>query len=302
MKPFLVRAFLSAFFMLLITGNVYPGNSGHMLDSIELIPGEKISYLSLKGFFEPELFTEINIQEGPSGKQTEIVIPNAFINNVLMPEREITEFSQEGIVEKLVLEESIQQESEKRVSFLVNLILFTFENKTVTLEMEKSSQRQLTFALHAPELPSIREIEEAVEPAEVSQAIPGLDDAGSESVLLHPVFARMAYRQPIQLNVAVYNASPHKGGAQRLAIMLNRQQRRRIEQRIGMRLEIVNISSVREHWKLPRTKIYFRPNMLKAAMTLAEVIPGEQVVEEMPFSRSTKMTTDVEIYVGKNFE
>ena len=123
-----------------------------------------------------------------------------------------------------------------------------------------------------------------------------------ESVLLHPVFAMLAYRQPIRLNVSVLNASRHVGGAQRLAILLERQQRRRIEQRVGMRLEVVNISSVQEQMILPRTKIYYRPNMLKSAITLADIIPGEQTVEPMPLNRGTKPTTDVEIYVGQNFE
>lgn len=302
MKPFLVRTILSALFVVMMTGNVFSGDLRQMIDSVELIPGEDISYISVIGFFDPELYSEISIQEGPSSQQNEIVIPNATINNVLMPDREITEFSQDGIVEKLFLEESIQQKSENRYNFLVGITVFTPESKTVTLEIEKSSQRQLTFALHTQKEQLSKEIEAGEETVSISQTIPGFDDSGAESVLLHPVFARMAYRQPIRLNVAAYNASPHVGGAQRLAIMLNRQQRRRIEQRIGMRLEIVNISSVREQLTLPRTKIYFRPNLLKAAMTLAEMIPGEQVVEEMPFNRSAKMTTDVEIYVGENFE
>ena len=123
-----------------------------------------------------------------------------------------------------------------------------------------------------------------------------------ESILLHPVFAMLAYRQPIRLNVSVLNASRHVGGAQRLAILLERQQRRRIEQRVGMRLEVINISSVQEQMILPRTKIYYRPNMLKSAVTLADIIPGEQIVEPMPLNRGTKPTTDVEIYVGQNFE
>ena len=80
------------------------------------------------------------------------------------------------------------------------------------------------------------------------------------------------------------------------------QQRRRIEQRIGMRMEIVNISSVQEQLILPRTKIYFRHYMVKAAITLADVIPGEQIIEEMQTNRGRKLTTDVEIYVGQNFE
>ena len=69
-----------------------------------------------------------------------------------------------------------------------------------------------------------------------------------------------------------------------------------------MRLEVTNISSVSEGMVLPRTKIYFRPNFMKAALALSEVIPGEQLVEQMPSSHKGRMGTDVEVYVGENFE
>ena len=66
--------------------------------------------------------------------------------------------------------------------------------------------------------------------------------------------------------------------------------------------KIVNISSVREQTILPKTKIYFHANFLKAALILAEVLPGEQVLEPVPDSRASNLATDVKIYVGNNFE
>ena len=109
-------------------------------------------------------------------------------------------------------------------------------------------------------------------------------------------------QQPLQLNVSVLNASTKDQNAQRLAILLDRQQRQKLEEQVGMRLEVTNISSVREGMVLPRTKIYFRPNFMKAALALSEVIPGEQLVEQMPSSHKGRMGTDVEVYVGENFE
>ena len=182
------------------------------------------------------------------------------------------------------------------MSFLVNLKLSLAQELEISLEIEKSTPRQLTFSL----IPSGRLITPEPEKTDVTDVLN--QTPPEESVLLHPVFAMLAYRQPIRLNVSVLNAARHVGGAQRLAILRERQQRRRIEQRVGMRLEVINISSVQEQMILPRTKIYYRPNMLKSAVTLADIIPGEQIVEPMPLNRGTKPTTDVEIYVGQNFE
>jgi hypothetical protein len=225
-----------------------------------------------------------------------VVIPNAFINNLLMPDREFDQFPVGNMIRQIELEEDIRQEAGNQVSFLVNLKLSLAQEMEISLEIEKSTPRQLTFSL----IPSGRLITPEPEKNKVTDVLN--QTPPEESVLLHPVFAMLAYRQPIRLNVSVLNASRHVGGAQRLAILLERQQRRRIEQRVGMRLEVINISSVQEQMILPRTKIYYRPNMLKSAVTLADIIPGEQTVEPMPLNRGTKPTTDVEIYVGQNFE
>ena len=71
---------------------------------------------------------------------------------------------------------------------------------------------------------------------------------------------------------------------------------------MGAKLNIVNISSVREQEILPKTKIYFHANLLKQALKLAEILPGEQLLEPIPATRANKLSTDVEIFVGKNFE
>ena len=296
MKSLNFRFCLGIFLMLLISGSASSGNSGHMLDSIELIPGEEVSYLSLKGYFEPELFENIRISQGETAMQKQLTIPQAFINNLMMPEREITEFPGEGIITRILLEEEIQEDDTNRVSFLVNLQIALAQELELKLEINKSSPRQLTFSLQ----PRYG----VTEPAEKEVALESpseLEKPPMDSVLLHPVFAMLAYRKPFRLNLAVLDASGKLGSAQRLAVVLEQQQRRRIEQRIGMRLEVVNISSVPGESNLRRTKIYYRPNMLKAAVILAEVIPGEQIVEQFPAIRGMNQTTDIEIYVGQNF-
>ena len=87
-----------------------------------------------------------------------------------------------------------------------------------------------------------------------------------------------------------------------MAEMLTKRHKLAIEKKIGAKLNIVNISSVREQGILPKTKIYFHANLLKQAIKLAQVLPGEQLLEPVPTARASKLATDVEIFVGKNFE
>mgnify|MGYP003326652335 FL=1 len=87
-----------------------------------------------------------------------------------------------------------------------------------------------------------------------------------------------------------------------MAEMLTKRHKISIENKIGAKLNIVNISSVQEQEILTKTKIYFHANLMKQAIKLAQVLPGEQVLETFPSSRASKLATDVEIFVGTNFE
>ena len=278
--------------------------SGHMLDRFELVADKNSPYLSFKGFFDPSQFPHIQITSGISKTETTVVLPNTLINNILLTEREITSFAVDDILEKMTLVEKITKTESGKIDFHVTVTITSKEEHVLVLDQEKSDSRHLTFALQKPQkkvaatvyadgVQITQTVETNIGTAKISQR---------EAILLHPVTALMSYRHFDQLNVTVLNASTKLGAAQSFAEMLERKQKKIIEKRMGMKLKIVNISSVREQTILPKTKIYFHANLLKAALILAEVLPGEQVLEPFPDSRPSKLATDVEIYVGKNFE
>ena len=273
-----------------------------MLDRFELIPDEKTPFLTFKGFFDPGQFPHIQISPRNSKTETSVLLPNTLINSILLPEREVTSFSEEGIMEKMLLEEKITKKENGEIEFQVTLTISSTEEHILVLDTEKSDSRHLTFALqkHVKKETTNSKEQQKVESIIIDLAPPVISPR--EEMLLHPVTALMSYRRVVQLNLTILNASPHPDSAQRLAVLLDRQQKRTIEKRIGMKLKIVNISSVREQTILPKTKIYFHANLMREALILAQILPGEQVIEPMPESRISKLATDVEIYVGKNFE
>ena len=275
---------------------------GHMLDRFELIPDEKTPFLTFKGFFDPGQFPHIQIYPRNSKTETYVLLPNTLINSILLPEREVTSFSEEGILEKMLLEEKITKKENGKIEFQVTLTISSTEKHILVLDTEKSDSRHLTFALQKPVKNNTTNAQKQkkVESIIIDLAPPVISPR--EEMLLHPVTALMLYRRIDQLNITILNASPHSDSAQRLAALLDRQQKSTIEKQIGMKLKIVNISSVREQTILPKTKIYFHANLMREALILAQILPGEQVIEPMPESRISKLATDVEIYVGKNFE
>jgi len=304
MKQFSYILALSLLFLFFSATLSLSANSGHMLDRFELLADKNSPYLTFKGFFDPGQFPHIKITPGNSKTETTVILPNTFINNILLPEREITSFTIDGILEKMSLAEKITKAENGEIDFLVTLTVSSIENHILVLDTNRSDSRQLTFALQKPQKKAVSTVSsDGLRITQTVKAELGPSKINPrEQLLLHPVTALMSFRHFDQLNVAVLNASPNQGAAQSFAVMLDRKQKRTIEKRMGMKLNIVNISSVREQTILPKTKIYFHANLLKAALILAEVLPGEQVLEPVPDSRTSKLSTDVEIYVGKNFE
>jgi hypothetical protein len=304
MKQFSYILVLSLLFLFFSATLSLSANSGHMLDRFELLADKNSPYLTFKGFFDPGQFPHIKITPGNSKTETTVILPNTFINNILLPEREITSFTIDGILEKMSLAEKITKTENGEIDFLVTLTVSSIENHILVLDTNRSDSRQLTFALQKPQKKAVSTVSsDGLRITQTVKAELGPSKINPrEQLLLHPVTALMSFRHFDQLNVAVLNASPNQGAAQSFAVMLDRKQKRTIEKRMGMKLNIVNISSVREQTILPKTKIYFHANLLKAALILAEVLPGEQVLEPVPDSRTSKLSTDIEIYVGKNFE
>jgi len=284
-------------------------------DHLDVIPGDP-SYLTIRGVFDESLFSAIQVESGDTPGKFQVSIPQAFLNNVTLPQREMA-FAEEDGVKRVELQEKISRTGGGNVDFLVDMQIFTSTGDvSLELDREKSDGQQLAFALK-PMRKRLGSQDRERASSQISD--PGIDDMAAsagrgerqlkpmasqarDAVMLHPVAALLMYQQPLQLNVSVLNASTKDQNAQRLAILLDRQQRQKLEEQVGMRLEVTNISSVREGMVLPRTKIYFRPNFMKAALALSEVIPGEQLVEQMPSSHKGRMGTDVEVYVGENFE
>ena len=304
MKQFSYILVLSLLFLFFSATLSLSANSGHMLDRFELLADKNSPYLTFKGFFDPGQFPHIKITPGNSKTETTVILPNTFINNILLPEREITAFTIDGILEKMSLAEKITKAENGEIDFLVTFTVSSIENHILVLDTNRSDSRQLTFALQKPQKKAVSTVSsDGLRITQTVKAELGPSKINPrEQLLLHPVTALMSFRHFDQLNVAVLNASPNQGAAQSFAVMLDRKQKRTIEKRMGMKLNIVNISSVREQTILPKTKIYFHANLLKAALILAEVLPGEQVLEPVPDSRTSKLSTDIEIYVGKNFE
>ena len=304
MKQYSKYLALGLFFVFIFSAKSFSLNSGHMLGRFELIEDKKKPLLSFNGFFEPSQFLNIQISSGNNKTQTTILIPNTFINNLRLKEGEVNSFPEESILHKITLKENVTRKENGEINSTVKIIVSTKDKFLIEFDTENSDARRLTFSLQNVKKKYNTEYDGVgiQIPQVVENNFEDLKNNPRKTILLHPITALMSYRKFDQIKISVLNASPNKGAAQKLVAMLVRKHRKNIEKRMGMNLKVVNISSVNQKTVLTKTKVYFHPNFLRAALILAEVLPGEQVLEPFPDSRKSKISNDLQIYVGKNFE
>jgi len=275
-----------------------------MIERFELISDKKIPLLSFKGFFDPDQFLNIKISQGRTKSETLVFVPNSLLNNLILKKGEIISFPEDSILKNLTFDENVSKKENGEIGFNVKITISSKEKYSLMFDSENSDSRKLTFAIKKQKKKLISLINgTGIQlPHKVESELGNLKKSPRKTILLHPITALMSYRKFDQLNVAILNASHNLDAAQSLAAMLVRSQKKNIEERMGMKLKIINISSVSHNTILPRTKIYFHANLLRAALILAEFLPGEQVLQPVPDRRDSKLSTDVQIFVGKNFE
>lgn len=106
------------------------------------------------------------------------------------------------------------------------------------------------------------------------------------------------YPDPYTVRVAILNASGRSRQAGMVAFFLEEYSGRKIGEKLGKKISVVNISNM-PNLRLRRTEISYRPGNLRAALLMADAIPGKQVVAPMTEEQTGKIGIDVEIRIGR---
>jgi hypothetical protein len=108
------------------------------------------------------------------------------------------------------------------------------------------------------------------------------------------------YKKPSIMQISIFNSSGFAKGAYGLSVYLGKLKKEYIEESLGMKMEIVNISNSKDLVHNQST-IYFRNNYLKPALFLATLLKGDQRVVPLP-DQEEKQGVDIEIYLGKDYK
>jgi hypothetical protein len=131
----------------------------------------------------------------------------------------------------------------------------------------------------------------------VAAAEPGMESMELEEEEPH-IFAAPWQSRPTLARVALVNASGVAGRGNQVAVLLMEVRRLGLERRMGMRLELVNASNSTGRTR-EQSVVYYRQGFLRAALTLAEALPGDQALQPMSPAQRERKGIDVEIWLGK---
>ena len=99
-----------------------------------------------------------------------------------------------------------------------------------------------------------------------------------------------------RVRIAVLDISGTLTRANNIALLLTHFRRRELEEKIGMKIELANLSRDSKQPKRGNV-VYYRSGFLRAALLVAKVVPGEQTVMPMPKAFAAKTGVDVEIHL-----
>ena len=291
---------------------------GNIIKKISVAKQNGDDVLVIQGLLNARQLANVVIKQKAGSRNFSVTIPNALIDPEAI-KSPVLKFGANSPLETVTVKERIQESKNSDVLFVVDLQI------QARKEFRSSVMRPISggkFSILLKDVAKIAAAEAARKKAEAAnQQVAQADNAKKrqevfmlkqkkeieEKKLQQLKMARDAvgeilrqYHKPSLVQVSIINASGYKKRAYKLSVFLGNVQKRSIEEVLGAKLDIVNISNYAPK-QAPLTTIFFRDNYLKAALTLAKTIPGQQRVLPMS-NQAERMGVDIEIYLGKDYK
>lgn len=281
----------------------------NLISNISLISMEGSPVLQIEGDFKSLDRSDITVQESEGEAFFTIQIKKAIIDPTRLQSNSL-QFGFDDPISSIEIEERSPMSAGMDDSFSVILSVMAQKDYNVEIEPPIAGAPLLVVLKEkqeiAPEPPKTQELQEPEEDAKMEEAISKQKEIeqreqeaqkkGMKTV--EEVIAQ--YRKPSIMQVAIYNASGYPKRAYALSVYLGKLKKEYIEESLGMKLEIVNISNAR-NMNQKNSSIYFRENYLKSALFLARLIKGDQRVVPIQ-AEDEKEGVDLEIFLGRDYK
>jgi len=281
---------------------------GNIIKNISLLSENNKNYLIIQGILQPDSLVKTTLQA--VDKKFMLGIPNAIIDDESIPNTFIP-FDADKPLENIQIDQQ-QEVVDGELFYKVNLVVqgrvklkpylkrpisnSEMKFELVAEQVKKVVVEEKVASVEAPPPPP-PPVEAFAKP-ESSSAAPEMTKNTSAGMETQEIIQR--FKKPSVMQVSILNASGFSRRAYKLSVYLGKIKKQKIEESLGLKLDIVNIANARSD-KYPQSTIYFRENFLKSALFLAELIPGEQKVVPLK-NQNEKIGIDIEIFLGKDYK
>jgi len=150
-----------------------------------------------------------------------------------------------------------------------------------------------TAAGDSAQVPSVEDAVQAVAEEESLKEDPdlmqGVEDVANPFPNPRPPSTR------VRITILDKNRAIERGT--RVGVLIGRHRKRYLESKIGMKVDVTNISSLND-FRYHENVVYYRPGFMHAAMLIAREIPGAQNVAPMERPTLGKEGIDLEVVLG----
>jgi len=276
-------------------------SKGNIIKEITLSKERKTNFIVIRGDLKPSQLEGIIIKQSDQQKKFIISLPGTLIDPEAITAPFISFGPDDPVSNIQILENINEQEANEEVSFSVDLVV-----KGNSVLIPKISQpitsKELKIKISdASKLDDV-ELAIATEPETfIEEDIVVDGDEMKESNSEMDVAAILKkYQKPSIMQISILNASGRAKRAYKLSVYLGKLRKRYIEETLGMKMDIVNISNAMNK-KSTKTAIYFKESFIKPALFLSSLIPGDQRIIPMK-NKEGKIDLDIEIYIGTDYK
>ncbi|PCI27935.1 MAG: hypothetical protein COB67_07520 [SAR324 cluster bacterium] len=316
---------LSLVFLLVIQFGIIPivfaqsssVSQGNIIKKVTLTKEGADSILNIEGILDARQLSRVVIKQDRRNKSFSISLPNTLVDPETLP-APFVNFPAGSDLENIQIKEDIQEKGED-VFFVVDLVVQATKILIPELirpirdnqlrlrlkdfgRLQKQAQAKRTAEEKARAEKQRLQAERKQQKEQLRfQQLQKKKVVKKKAVLMTGVTQiKKSYHKPSIMQVSILNASGYAKRAYKLSVFLGNLQKRYIEETLGIKLDIINISNATDA-SMPRTTIYFRENYLKSALFLAKLIPGQQRIIPMP-NQSERIGVDIEVYIGKDYK
>lgn len=286
---------------------------GNIIKKISVSSQDGTPILLIKGVLSPNQLKGIIIKQQRGSKDFSIVIPNALIDPESITKTRLR-FGSRTPISAIQISEGINLKGDD-AQFTVTLNVKAKKNfgvevlkpikktalKIKLIDLQEIEQEKMEAERKKAEAEVVVETEKIREQAKDRQFEIELEKKRVADMRKKATFEIVQdYHRPSIMQLSIVNASGWQKRAYKLSVFLGKEKKMYIEENMGIKLDIVNISNAKNDIH-QRSTIYFRNNFLKSALFLAGLIPGEQRLVPISMKRE-RIGVDIEIYLGRDYK